>query len=214
MKITKITAAALAAVITAPIIAAADTEDRITADGIEYIINEDGEASVINITDKKITAIVIPEKVKGHSVTGLGDSDGTSIFEGCENLRSVTIPISVEYIGDWCFYGAFALKDVYYTGSGEQWRKISVGEYNEILDEVLRLNADKPEIDDIPDLETRGDVNGDGNVTAADATLVLKHVVNLVMLEGEDYQNADVDGDGYITAKDATAILKIVVGLP
>lgn len=214
MKITKTAAAFLAAAITFPVISvSADAENTITADGIEYIINEDGTASVINVTDKKITAVVIPEKVKGYRVTGLGDFEGTMIFEGCEDLRSVTIPISIEYIGDWCFYYVPELKDVYYSGSGEQWRTILIGENNDILDEVLHLNADKPEIEDIPDLVISGDIDGNGIVTAGDATLVLKHAADLITLEGDALNNADVNGDGIINAKDATAILKIAAGL-
>ena len=58
----------------------------------------------------------------------------------------------------------------------------------------------------------KGDVNLDGYVNAEDATLVLKHTVELIKLTGQGYINADVNGDGYINAKDATKILRIAVG--
>lgn len=59
-----------------------------------------------------------------------------------------------------------------------------------------------------------GDVDGSGITNAKDATMILKHVVNLRTLTSEEYDRADVNNDGRINAADATAILKIVVGLP
>lgn len=56
-----------------------------------------------------------------------------------------------------------------------------------------------------------GDINGDGVVTAADASEILKAVVGLrdaIANEVGDYNN-----DGSVTAADASAILKAVIGL-
>jgi beta-N-acetylglucosaminidase len=58
-----------------------------------------------------------------------------------------------------------------------------------------------------------GDVNGDGRVTAKDATQILKNVVNLVEFNNEQNIAADVNHDGRSTAKDATLVLKHVVQL-
>lgn len=58
-----------------------------------------------------------------------------------------------------------------------------------------------------------GDANGNGEVTAEDALLVLKHVVKLTTVD-EAYQKlADVNRDAKITAEDALMILKYVVKL-
>ena len=59
----------------------------------------------------------------------------------------------------------------------------------------------------------KGDVNLDGRVNAADATLVLKHFAGIEKLTGQGLINADVTGDGKVTAADATEILKIFAGL-
>ncbi len=56
----------------------------------------------------------------------------------------------------------------------------------------------------------RGDANGDGIVTAADASAILKYSVGLADI---DTAAADYNGDGAVTAKDASAILKAMVGL-
>jgi hypothetical protein len=58
-----------------------------------------------------------------------------------------------------------------------------------------------------------GDVDGDGKVTAFDATLVLQHVVKMITLEGRALKAADTDHDGSITTFDATLILQYVVGM-
>ncbi|MDE7398053.1 MAG: hypothetical protein K2N06_00855 [Oscillospiraceae bacterium] len=59
----------------------------------------------------------------------------------------------------------------------------------------------------------KGDVNGDERVNAADATLILKHAVELITLNDEQLDRADVNGDGRVNAADATLILKMAVGL-
>lgn len=51
-------------------------------------------------------------------------SIGSYAFENCQDLASVTIPVSVTSIGDRAFQGCDCIKNVYYTGSVEQWRSI------------------------------------------------------------------------------------------
>ena len=89
-----------------------------------------------------LTSITIPD-----GVTSIGDMD----FGGCSGLTSITIPNSVTSIGDSAFYGCTGLKDVYYTGSKDEWKAISIDagndrllnatiHYNWIDDSVLSLN--------------------------------------------------------------------------
>ncbi len=59
----------------------------------------------------------------------------------------------------------------------------------------------------------RGDANMDGNMTAADAALVLQSVVGLAYLNTPMRSSADMDGDGDITAEDAVKILRQIVNL-
>lgn len=53
-----------------------------------------------------------------------------------------------------------------------------------------------------------GDANGDGALTAADASAILKYAVGLAEV---DAKAADYNGDGAVTAADASAILKALV---
>lgn len=58
-----------------------------------------------------------------------------------------------------------------------------------------------------------GDVNGDGDITVVDATLIQKHVVQLETLSADKQILADVNGDNTISVVDATLIQKYIVQL-
>lgn len=58
-----------------------------------------------------------------------------------------------------------------------------------------------------------GDVNGDGDITVVDATLVQKHIVQFETLSADKQILADVNGDNTISVVDATLIQKYIVQL-
>ena len=58
-----------------------------------------------------------------------------------------------------------------------------------------------------------GDVDGSGEITAADAAMILRHIVNLITLRDAELLSADYTGDGTVNAADAAQILRKVVGL-
>ncbi len=71
-----------------------------------------------------LTSVTIPD-----SVTSIGER----AFYGCFGLTSVTIPDSVTLISSSAFDGCSKLANVYYTGSEEEWKAISIGVYNSPL---------------------------------------------------------------------------------
>ncbi len=60
---------------------------------------------------------------------------------------------------------------------------------------------------------TLGDVNGDGYITVADATLVQQHAAELITLMGNALLAADTNKDGYVTVADATLIQRYAAEL-
>ena len=58
-------------------------------------------------------------------------------FIGCEDLASITVPLSLAAVEGYAFEGCTALKDVYYEGTREQWDAILKESGNEPL-----LNAE------------------------------------------------------------------------
>ena len=68
------------------------------------------------------------------------------------------------------------------------------------LCEIVGVPWDRP--------REKGDVNGDGKITTADARLALRAAAELEKLTEEAMQAADWDGDGKVTTSDAREILR------
>ena len=71
-----------------------------------------------------LTSITIPD-----SVTSIGER----AFIGCSGLTSVAIGNSVTSIGYYAFYDCSGLTIVFYTGTEEQWKAISIDSDNSAL---------------------------------------------------------------------------------
>lgn len=66
----------------------------------------------------------------------------------------------------------------------------------------------------VPDSEyPKGDVNGDGKVSAADARIALRVAAGLVTVSLDEFLRADLDSDGEVIAAEARTILRIAAGL-
>lgn len=71
-----------------------------------------------------LTAFTVPaavEAIEGYA------------FNSCTGLTSITIPDRVASIGYAAFYGCSKLKEVFYDGTEEQWKTISIGTDNTFL---------------------------------------------------------------------------------
>ena len=87
----------------------------------------------------------------GNSVKTIDDG----AFSKCKSLTSVTIPNSVKTIGFCAFAYCSSLKDVYYSGSEEQWKKISIDSSNdELLNATIHYNSSLPSQPETPDNPT------------------------------------------------------------
>ena len=82
------------------------TLNYVDEQGVSYKVSQDGTATVVELSEKHMTNIIIPEEVIGYNVTSIGDC----AFKDCTNLVSVIIPDTVETIGYNAFNGCSALK--------------------------------------------------------------------------------------------------------
>ena len=86
-------------------------------------------AENLYLNGEVITELVIPDGVT--TITA-------SAFYNVDSLTSVVIPDSVTSIGSSAFSGCTSLKDVFYTGSEEDWAKISIGSSNSYLTKATK----------------------------------------------------------------------------
>ncbi|MDO4565669.1 MAG: dockerin type I repeat-containing protein [Clostridia bacterium] len=59
----------------------------------------------------------------------------------------------------------------------------------------------------------RGDVNGDGKVSASDAASILRAAVRLELYNEKQIEAGDLNGDGVVGAVEASRILRYLVRL-
>lgn len=59
------------------------------------------------------------------------DYIGEYVFYLCTSIKSVYLPVSLAEIGEYAFQGAPKITEVYYAGSTEQWKAITIGQKND-----------------------------------------------------------------------------------
>ena len=93
-------------------------------------------------SDSKLKTVVIPE-----GITRLPKE----LFQECEDLTEVTIPVSVTVVDKGAFLGCRSLKTVHYAGSRAQWDQIVIERFNTDLTSAdLELSFGGNEEEDDP----------------------------------------------------------------
>ena len=95
-----------------------------------YTLNDDGTITITGNSVENVTDLVIPEKIAGFTVSGIGDyafygggfktvtipdtvkTIGTGAFEGCTALTDVTLSSALESIGDDAFFMDYNLRNI------------------------------------------------------------------------------------------------------
>ena len=165
---------------------------------------------------KSLTSVTIPD-----SVTNIE----SFAFYGCENLTSVTIPDSVTSIGDAAFASCENLTsvtiknpdcEIFDDKSTFPDTTTIYGYPNSTAQAYAeKYNYNFVALDDESAEIKYGDANGDGDVTIADAVLILQSIANpdKYKLTEKGRINADVVGNGDgVTANDALTIQMVEAG--
>lgn len=79
-----------------------------------------------------VSSIIVP-----NGVTVIGDG----AFQFCTDLKTLTIPATVTKFGDSLF--PTSLKEIFFTGTREQWESIPKGNFNGILSKVKVFCSDE-----------------------------------------------------------------------
>ncbi|MBQ9557488.1 MAG: leucine-rich repeat protein [Clostridia bacterium] len=171
-------------------------------DGISgsYNINEGtvGVAGEAFAWCDELTSVTIP-----NGVTSIGGR----AFGYCAGLTSVTIPKSVTFIGYDAFHN-------YYWSPESGWTTHcpTLSVYNNSYAHRYAVYNGIP-FELIEPSITKGDPDGDGEITVGDALIALRIAAKLVTPGENDYYTCDVDGDGEITVGDALSILRVAAKL-
>ena len=154
-----------------------------------------------------LTSIILPNGIETLSY---------SLFWG-SGLISITIPRSVTEISDYVFRNNNNLVDVrvenptpvnissqVFSNRANATLYVPVGS-KAAYQEANYWNEFKAIVE-------MGDLNGDGQMTAQDASLVLQHVAGKTPIDENSLKVADINGDGEVTAQDASLVLQKVAG--
>ena len=130
-----------------------------------------------------------------------------SAFDGCENLESIALPVSLETVQNHTFpdFSNSIIIDVYYAGSRSQWNDVLIENYNQMLDNAtMHYNAAPEDVpapggggttpDPEPDTYTGLRLDGDG---------VWRYYVNGVLQSGYTGLVQHSDGNFYYVASGA-----------
>lgn len=108
---------------------------------------------VSGVRDRKAELVRIPRKYNGHFVACIFPGAFRSnirirevilckniyelpeeCFAGCTHLEKVTIPVSLKRIEEGAFRSCVSLKEIYYEGSYDDWKKIHVNEFRRYVE--------------------------------------------------------------------------------
>lgn len=140
-----------------------------------------------------------------------------SVSDDAENWTVVDTPVEANaFSGDrYDFtYTTDFVNEEYISGQYVKVEFIGSSSYI-VLDEIEVWGLNKAvEIVDDPEVRyADGDVNGDGEINALDAAVILQADAGLITLDEAQIEAADVNNDGALDSLDAAVILQLDAGL-
>ncbi|MBO4584538.1 MAG: leucine-rich repeat protein [Clostridia bacterium] len=183
----------------------------------------------------KLTSLELPESVEVIEMWAFGYSNqfpsvsfGSNVkiideyaFYGCNALSSITFSEGLKFIGQDAFYtsGSYGKPTIPFSvefigknafNSGVTLR---VYEYSYALRYATENEINYELLPHDPPAIAKGDMDGDGEITVADALKALRIAAKLVEPTEQDIAIGDTDGDGEITVADALKILRVAAKL-
>ncbi len=79
-----------------------DQSEELVYNNFKYTVNDDGNYEIVGYVfgGVELLDITIPADIEGRAITGIG----ADAFKGAKNVKSITLPASLQYIGDYAFY--------------------------------------------------------------------------------------------------------------
>ena len=104
------------------------------------------------------------------------------------------------------------------TGGWQTWQQFKVTLELPAGESDLKLNAqqggfnvDRITFTPVGGQASRGDINRDGNVSAADAVMLCKYLTGMEQLNGDQAEQADLDDNRIINAIDLTLLKRMLL---
>ena len=146
-----------------------------------------------------------------------GDTMPENYLDGFYGLTVLELPEEISLVEKHATQDLYALEEVIYAGTDEDWEKIDIREEN---DPLLRAKRTKPA--EKTDDHVYGDANGDGIVDMSDAVMIMQVLCNPnrfgingtdpAHITAEGWKYADADGNG-LTVGDALRIQEFLLGI-
>ena len=89
--------------------------------------SNDGNGISVSYTENEQNAVIPEFYLNSYEVSEEATVKGIKSFANNDNLISITIPATIEYISAFAFEGCTSLEAVYYDGTWEKWCSISFG---------------------------------------------------------------------------------------
>ncbi len=91
-----------------------------TYEGFDY--SNHGDYIEITGCDSSVTELVIPCEIDGVPVTTIG----AYAFASCSGITYISLPSTLETVGEAAFENCFGIYDLYYNGTREMWNEVDI----------------------------------------------------------------------------------------
>ena len=152
-----------------------------------------------------------PYIIRWEKVAGYVDTNDFNLYEPTftdVTINETNVDVETEFAD---FVGIFSPRDIY----TEEKTNLYLGADNTLYNptnEDFKVNSFRAyfQLDENLIVSSQGDVNGDGQISVTDVTMLVNHILgyqdDLFIIN-----NADVSGDGAVTVTDVTSLVNLIL---